>query len=74
MKNKESFLAKYIVFVFTIFSNIYHSICFHHCYINFQDNGETAAEFGGLQFFQGAQFPFSVNEKVLIKVTNISQF
>ncbi|KAJ3691431.1 hypothetical protein LUZ61_020595 [Rhynchospora tenuis] len=32
-----------------------------------QDNGETAADLGGLQFFQGAQFPFSVNEKVLIK-------
>ncbi|KAJ1692471.1 hypothetical protein LUZ63_009169 [Rhynchospora breviuscula] len=31
------------------------------------DNGETAADLGGLQFFQGAQFPFSVNEKVLIK-------
>ncbi|KAJ4802488.1 RING/U-box superfamily protein [Rhynchospora pubera] len=32
-----------------------------------KDNGETAADLGGLQLFQGAQFPFSVNEKVLIK-------
>ncbi|XP_078161460.1 RING/U-box superfamily protein [Carex rostrata] len=32
-----------------------------------KDNSETSADLSGFQFFQGAHFPFSVNEKVLIK-------
>lgn len=71
--NAMRHFGKVHYFLYTILCKFYNLVIFfYNCYTIFQDNSETSADLSGFQFFQGAHFPFSVNEKVLIKVTNIS--